>query len=136
VALNTLQTLLDEEKSAAGWWTMWVWIITGVYLFSTTQGVSLISLTALIFLGAGMFVSVIVFGIGFYMLLRLVALTTEAMHRRHWINIYGPRAGAVTHALGLIIFLAEITCTALGARWAFHRFVPSEGQIHAAIRRG
>jgi hypothetical protein len=126
VALKTpsaddpLQTRLDEEKSAAGWWTTWV---TSVYLFSTTQGVSLISLSALIFLGAGMFVSVTVFGIGFYMLLRLVAVTSAAMHQRKWINIYGRRASAVTQTLGLIIFSAEIACTALGARWAFHTFV-------------
>ena len=85
--------------------------LSGVYLFSTTKGVSLISLSALIFLGGGMFVSVAVFGIGFYMLLRLVALTSVAMHRRNWINVYGLRASAVTHALGLIIFLAEIACT-------------------------
>lgn len=121
--IDPLQALHDEEKSAAGWWTTWVWIVTGVYLFSTTQGVSLVSLSALIFLGAGIFVSVAVFGIGFYMLLRLVAVTSVAMHRRKWINVYGPRASAVTHALGLIIFSAEIACTVLGARWAFHTFV-------------
>jgi hypothetical protein len=121
--IDLLRMQRDEEKSAAGWWTTWVWILSGVYLFSTTKGVSLISLSALIFLGGGMFVSVAVFGIGFYMLLRLVALTSVAMHRRNWINVYGLRASAVTHALGLIIFLAEIACTVLGARWAFHTFV-------------
>ena len=120
---DPLQTLRDEEKSAAGWWTTWVWIISGVYLFSTTKGVSLISLSALIFLGGGMFVSVVVFGMGFYMLLRLVALTTGAMHQRNWINVFGSRATAVTRSLGLILFLAEIACTFLGARWAFHTFV-------------
>jgi hypothetical protein len=57
---DPLQPLRDEEKSGAGWWTTWVWIISGVYLFSTTKGVSLISLSALIFLGGGMFVSVVV----------------------------------------------------------------------------
>ena len=122
-AADPLQAILDEEKSAASWWTTWVWLITGIYLFLTTHGASLVSLTAVIFLGAGMFASVAVFGIGFYMLLRLVALTSLAMHRRNWINVYGPRASAVTHALGLIIFLAEIVCTVLGARWAFYTFV-------------
>jgi hypothetical protein len=120
---DPLQALRDQEKSAAGWWTTWVWIITGVYLFSTTQGVSLISLSALIFLGAGIFVSVTVFGIGFYMLLRLVVVTSEGMHQRKWINIYGRRASAVSQTLGLIVFSAEIACTFLGARWAFHAFV-------------
>jgi hypothetical protein len=70
------------------------WIISGVYLL-----VSLISVSALIFVDAGMFVSVAVFGMGFYMLLRLVALTTDAIHRRNWINVFGSRTTAVTRAL-------------------------------------
>jgi hypothetical protein len=45
-------------------------------------------------------VSVVVFGRGFYMLLRLVELTTVAMHRRKWINVFENRTTAVTQALG------------------------------------
>jgi hypothetical protein len=120
---DPLQAILDEEKSAAGWWTTWVWLITGIYLFSTTKGASLVSLTAVVFLGAGMFVSAAVFGIGFYMLLRLVAVTSIAMHRRKWISVFEPRARRISHTLGLVIFAAEITCTFLGARWTFHTFV-------------
>jgi hypothetical protein len=85
---DPLEALRDEKKSAAGWWTTWVWIISGVYLFSTTNGVSLNSLSALIFLFGGMFISVIVFGMGFYMLSRLVALTAGALHRRNWISLW------------------------------------------------
>jgi hypothetical protein len=121
--IDLLQMRRDEEKSAAGWWTTWVWIVSGVYLFSTTKGVSLVSLSALIFLGGGMFVSVAVFGMGFYMLLRLVGLTAEAMHRRNWINVYGPLASSVLTRVAWLVFSIEIACTVLGARWAFHTFV-------------
>jgi hypothetical protein len=120
---EALQSLRDEEKSAASWWVTWVWIVTGVYLFVTTQDVSLFSFSALVFLGAGMFAAVTVFAIGGYSLLRLVGITTVAMHRWKWVNVYSKRMDIVTRTLGFTIFAAEIACTVLGARWAFHKFV-------------
>ena len=70
-----------------------------------------------------MFLSVAVFGMGFYMLLRLVGLTAEAMHRRNWINVYGPVASSVLTRVAWLVFSMEIACTVLGAHWAFHTFV-------------
>ena len=84
---------------------------------------SLFSISALVFIGGGMFVSVAVFGMGFYMLQRLIGLIVVAMDRRKWINALGGSTATTVRIVGLVLFSAELVSTFLGARWVFYTFV-------------
>jgi hypothetical protein len=108
-----------EAKEASAWWACWVWFISGAFLYLRSGGfAALFSVSAVIFIGLGMFASSLFIGGAFYLAGRVVLKLS--MIWRRWPS--GTEV-AVLRSIGWILFVGEIVGTFSAARWAFYRFI-------------
>jgi len=117
-ASRVLEDQSNQSKESWGWWATWVWIASSVYLFVTSGNRSLFSLSALVFIVVGMFLSAAIVGMAFQALQNALAWTIvnavphEVFRRhRHFVGL-----------AGLVLLLAQIVVTFLAARWCFQLF--------------
>lgn len=68
-----MDDLYTEQKTTAGGFATFLWIIVGVYVFATTDSTSFLSWQAIVYFIPGIFAAAIVIGGGAYLLKRIVA---------------------------------------------------------------
>src|SRR5947209_2554818 len=101
----------DEQKRAVAWWSGFVWIVSGIYLFATTPGAHFFSFSALIFFTIGIFAACVVLGIIGYVVQRSLAWAFT-----NTIGMPGPKAASMLSLLGLGLFVAQTVIVYLAAR--------------------
>jgi hypothetical protein len=109
----------DQQKETHGKFATFVWIASGIYLFASSDEISLISWQAAIFIFVGMFFAALVFGILGYVIQRGIA---KILIR----TTSGPPTGAAASAigiLGLILMLLEALMIFYSAGVVFGYFV-------------
>jgi Na+/proline symporter len=78
----------EGEASAAGKLATVGWLGCALWLYLVSPGAPLLSLTALAFFVAGMFMSAFVFGIAIYFTRRIsIGLALQARERRSWFKL-------------------------------------------------
>jgi hypothetical protein len=102
----------ETQKETAGIWATIVWLASGLFLYMTTEGASLLSWSALLFFLVGMFAAAVIFGVAFYLLQRGVAKAVVKM-------VKAPSSGTATviSASGLALLVVETVIIYLTARW-------------------
>jgi hypothetical protein len=101
----------EADKEAHAKWACMVWIASGLYLFLSTAGASLLSWPALAFFVPGLFFAALTVGVGGYMAQRALAAGLVATGIGGQSGVPGPATTAVVSLLGLVLFIME---TAVG----------------------
>jgi hypothetical protein len=115
--VNVDDAAIAQHKEAIGWWVTWTWIFTGGFAYATSQGRSLFSLSALIFIFGGMFVAAGILGLTYWLIVRAVAdIFARIAMRRVQKGQPIPQA----RGLGFRFMVMEIGGTMFAARVAFH----------------
>jgi len=110
----------EQQKEAIGGWATFTWIGSGLYLYLSTEGVSLLSWSALGFFVVGMFAAPIVFGVAIYGLQWGIAkILTKA------IGAPSRNIAAAVQGMGCALLVAETVLIFLAASWIFHKIEPS-----------
>jgi len=119
----------EQQKEIAGRWATFAWIGSGLYLYLSTDGVSLLSWSALGFFLVGMFTAAIIFGIAIYGLQRGITKVLVKSIGRPNRNI----AGAI-RSLGLALLVMETVLIFLAASWVFHQIEPPHPTVSVEYR--
>ncbi len=108
----------QNQKEAHGKWATFAWIGSSLYLFLTTDGVSIWSWQALDFFLVGMFAAAIIFGIAAYSVHRGIAKILAK-------GITKPTASLakIISMIGIDLFVVETVVIFLVAQWMFHHIV-------------
>ena len=108
--------MYEQQKETAGGWATGVWLVSGLLLYATTEGVSLFSWSALLFFVVGMFAAAIVFGVGFYLLQRGVAKALLLI-----VKTPTPGTATMIKSIGWGLLAVETVIIYLTARWIFQQ---------------
>lgn len=119
----------ERQKEAAGSWATFVWIGSGLYLYLSTEGASILSWSALGFFVVGMFAAAIVFGIASYGLQRGLAKVLAMM-----IGPPSRKVAGVIRGIALALLIAETVLIFFAASWVFYRIEPSQASTPAEYR--
>ncbi len=106
----------QKQKETHGKWATFAWVGSGLYLFLTTDGVSIWSWQALVFFLVGMFASAIIFGVAAYGVQRGIAKILAKAITRPTASIAG-----IISMVGIGLFVIETIVIFIVARWVFHQ---------------
>jgi hypothetical protein len=106
-----------QDRGAHARLAYMVWITAGFYLYVTSPGVSLFSLSAIGFLILGIFAAYVVMGRGGYLVQRAMAAALEKT-----VVFPGPITIVAITALCWLLFIGEVAVGYGLARAAFDRF--------------
>ena len=107
----------EQDKEAHARIAYVVWITSGFYLYVTTPGVSLFSLSAIAFFIFGIFAASIVIARGGYLVQRAMAVTLEKT-----VVFPGPRTVIASTTLCWLLLVAEVVVAYEFAKAAFERW--------------
>jgi len=117
-AKTMLTAQTDASKESWGWWATWVWVLSGIYFYSSSSTHSVLSMSALLFIVAGMFASALIFGALFQGLQRGAVLVISKTVPRRTFDQYRGAVGLV----GWLLLAGQIVVTFCVARWVFLQF--------------
>jgi hypothetical protein len=113
-AMDIFEKQKESDKETHAWVACMVWIGSGLYLYLSTPGVSLFSLSALGFFLVGIFVAAIAIGGAGYLAQRTLAAMLVKT-----VGFPGPKMARVIMILGVLLFVGEIVVGYKFAKAAF-----------------
>ena len=89
-----------------------VWLLSGLFLYISSGAVTVLSLSAFLFIVIGMFAAAVVIGAPFGFAEKLIVHTASRYLGARWARI-------AIIAAGVVLLVAEVIGTFLVATWAF-----------------
>ena len=106
----------QKQKEVHGKWATFAWIGSGLFLFLTTDDVSIWSWQSLVFFLVGMFAAAIIFGAAAYGVQRGIAKILAKTITRPTASIAG-----IISMIGIGLFVIETVVIFIVAKWVFHQ---------------
>ena len=102
----------EKDKETEGKFAAIVWLLSGVYLFWTSEKASFLTWQAAVYFIVGMFVAATVFGIAFYLVQRGTTKVLTAM-------FHSPSTGVATviASIGFVLMVVETIVIFVVAQW-------------------
>ncbi|MGL6210563.1 MAG: hypothetical protein ACRC14_12120 [Paracoccaceae bacterium] len=115
------QEVVDNSKSSAGGLATIVWLGTAVFLFATdADGPGLISVSAMLFLIAGMFFAAVVLGAAIYVLQRTVGKLL-AVSLGDWV--YSGFGMTLARGSSIVLLLVDFAIVILTTTYSYQTLI-------------
>ena len=118
--VDAVDATKEVNKEKSGRLATFIWIASGVYLFSSTPHASFLSWQAAVFFVAGMFAAAILLGSLFYFITTMLTGMFSKLAGRSPIS---PMLALAISFTGLLLFISNVAGSFIIARWVFHVLV-------------